>query len=174
MKCETCGVEVAERRTTYEAPYAYSLIGLERVFLVGIRVRECPECKEQSPIIPRIEELHGLISETLIKKPTALKGEEIKFLRKQAGLPAKEFAALLVMDAAHLSRVENGHTSHLGPQSDRLARALIIAATRGGDMARTVLLEVAGLLNKKSKKAVPQRPTFRLGKEGWQAGKAAA
>lgn len=170
MKCESCGVEMAERRATDEAPYAYRESGLTDVFLIGIRVRQCPLCGEQSGIIPRIEELHNLIAETLIKKPTSLKGEEVRFLRKHAGFPAKDFAALLGVDAAHLSRVENNHVT-LGTQSDRLARALVLATNKGqgGEMARNVLLDVARLLARKRQKAIQRRPTFSLSKEGWKA-----
>lgn len=176
MKCMTCGVEMVERRATTDAPYSYRLSGLSNVYLVGVLVRKCHQCEEESAVIPRIEELHGLLVECIVKRPFPLKGEEIRFMRKQAGLPAKEFSLLLGIDAAHLSRVENGHTRYLGMQTDILARAIVMAATRGGGMAKEVLLEAARGLAREAKKAKQkaiadsQCPLFTLDKkEGWKA-----
>lgn len=175
MKCEQCGVEMVDRRATDDAPYAYILSGLDNVFLVGVTVRKCLKCGEESAVIPRIEQLHDLITESVVKRPSLLRGNEIRFMRKHAGLPAKEFATLLGINAAHLSRVENGHTNALGQQTDRLARAIVIAATRGGNLAKEVLLDAARLLSRKAKqkakheKVALQRPLFTLDKEGWKA-----
>jgi transcriptional regulator with XRE-family HTH domain len=170
MKCETCGVEMVERKATSETPYAYMLSGLP-VALSGIRLCRCGVCGEEMPIIPRIEELHDLISEMVVKKATPLTGNEVRFLRKHAGYPAKEFAALLRIDASHLSRVENGHTQSLGPQADVLARAVVIATTNVGEAARKVFLEVAKRITKKVQKAKAnaQQPLFSLEKQGWKA-----
>lgn len=170
MRCGTCGEEMVERRTTTEAPYAYTLSGLP-VVLSGIRLCRCGVCGEEMPIIPRIEELHDAIAEMVVKKAGHLTGDEIRFLRKHAGYPAKAFAKLLSLDASHLSRVENGHTTSLGKQADILARAIVIATTRVGDAAREVFLEVARKSGKKEQKTTryTQHPLFSLDKQGWKA-----
>jgi DNA-binding transcriptional regulator YiaG len=169
MKCESCGVEMVEVMATADAPYAYTLSGMKDVLLAGILLHKCPQCGEQSAVIPRIEELNNVITEALVKKPVSLNGDEIRFLRKHAGIPAREFSSLLGIDASHLSRVENGHTPSLGPQTDRLARFIVIASTRGGEMARVRLLEVARLLALRRKARIElHRPTFTLGLEGWK------
>jgi hypothetical protein len=62
------------------------------VFLAGIMVRECARCDVGVPIIPNIAQLHGLITERLLLKNGLLTGEEIRFLRKNAGLSGKNFA----------------------------------------------------------------------------------
>jgi transcriptional regulator with XRE-family HTH domain len=161
---------MVERQTTIETPFAYTLSGLP-VGLSGIRVCTCGVCGEEMPIIPRIEELHDLIAEMVCKKANLLTGDEIRFLRKHAGYPAKEFAQLLRMDASHLSRVENGHTLSLGKQADILARALVIATTRVGDAAREVFLEVAKQLRRKEQKTKTskQQSMFSLDEQGWKA-----
>lgn len=170
MKCEGCGEEMVEHRTTTEAPYAYTLSGLP-VSLSGIRVCRCAGCGEEMPIIPRIEELHDLISEMVVKKGGLLSGNEVRFLRKHAGYAAKDFADLIRIGASHLSRVENGHTASLGKQADILARAIVIATTRVGDAAREVFLEVARRNRKKDSKVKKsmQQPLFSLDRQGWKA-----
>lgn len=170
MKCETCGVEMVERRATAETPYAYTLTGMP-VYLSGIRLRKCGVCGEEMPIIPRIEELHDVIAEMVVKKAGFLTGNEIRFLRKHAGYPAKEFAELVRIDPSYLSRVENGHTASLGAQADMLARAVIIATTRLGETARKVFMEVAKRLRAKARRAQSdaQQPLFSLERQGWKA-----
>jgi transcriptional regulator with XRE-family HTH domain len=151
---------------TQKAPYQYSLSGLKNVYLSGIVVHECPDCRAALPVIPRVEELHDLIARDLASKRGLLSGDEIKFLRKNAGFPAAKFAALLGVDPAHLSRIENGHTDALGESADRLARAIAMIA-KDGDAAREVLLEMADEMEareplRKPRHKPDQRPLFRL------------
>ena len=147
MKCDICLGEMQERKTTHDHPYRYVLSGLKNVYLMGIRVRVCPKCKIESPIIPRMADLHDLIRQLLVRKPELLAGDEIRFLRKNAGLSAKDFAEFINESPSHLSRVENGKTPALGPQADKLARAI---ATVCGDHegAKEVLLQKIRSLNR--------------------------
>jgi transcriptional regulator with XRE-family HTH domain len=91
--------------------------------------------------------LHQELARALARKPSFLSGEEIRFLRKHAGFPAQQFAALLGVSPEHLSRVENGHTSTLGSSTDRLARAIATIATNGEE-ARRILLRIADQVGK--------------------------
>ncbi len=99
---------------------------------------------------------------------TLLTGDELRFLRKHAGFPAARFAALLGVSAAHLSRFENGHAgNNLGAPADRLARALVAAASAGEDL-RTVLLDRAGPVGRRTKRPKPVLATFRLVRNRWR------
>src|SRR5919108_1905434 len=138
MNCDVCKVPMKERRTTAQAPYLYALAGLPHVGLANITVYDCPSCKATVPVIPRVGELHRMITDMFIRKPEPLTGAELRFLRKNAGFSAQKFAALLVIDPSHLSRVENGKEKRLGPSTDRLARAIIVAAAAGGKDVRTM------------------------------------
>jgi len=152
---------------TVEAPYFYDLSGLRNAYLAGILVRQCPRCHAESPVIPRIAELHRVMARHLVHKPGLLRGDEIRFLRKHAGFPARKFAALLGVDPSHLSRVENGHIRALGPTADRLARA-VAAATLDWKTARETLLRVAAEIEEKSLREARQLPLFRLVRNRWQ------
>jgi transcriptional regulator with XRE-family HTH domain len=78
------------------------------------------------PIIPNVAQLHGLIAEKLLLKNGLLTGQEIRFLRKNAGLSGKDFARYIEVHPAHLSRVENGKgRDRLGAAPDKLACAII-------------------------------------------------
>jgi len=146
MLCENCKLEMKEKKATADKPYHYKLSGLKNVFLVGIDVHECHKCNEDSPIIPKIGELHDVIARGLINKAKPLTGNELRFLRKNADLPANKFAALLAMSPEHLSRIENSPMQSLGPQADKLARAIIAMRRDGGEAARKVLLRTAEMI----------------------------
>lgn len=165
MLCEDCQMEMVERKATVKAPYHYDVSGLSHVYLAGIVVQRCPRCKEESPAIPRTEELHRAIARALIHKPGVLRGEEIRFLRKQAGFPAQNFAALLGIRPEHLSRVENGRTASFGPPTDRLARAIATTANNREDV-REILLKVADTLEQKGRRA-RHNPLFTLKQNHW-------
>jgi hypothetical protein len=117
---------------TKSRPYPYELSGLPDVRLAGIKVWRCPRCRAEAPVLPRVAELHRLIALTLVMRERLLRGAEVRFLRVQGGFAAKDFAKLIGVDAAHLSRVENGKRRSLGRASDRLARTprLRTAGTR--------------------------------------------
>ncbi len=171
--CESCGGELIDRMATKEAPYAYTMSGVKGVELVGIRVQACPRCGVQMPYIPRMAELHRVIARVLVQQPTRLRGDQIRFLRKHAGLPSNEFARLIGVTPEHLSKVENAHFEFLGEQSDRLVRFCVTAIAQDGDAAREVLLEIT-----KTAKVAPPRKgpakmtprTFTMEKhKGWKA-----
>ena len=82
------------------------------------------------------------MAKILVEKPDGLVGEEIRFLRKHAGLSGQELAALLDDDVApeHVSRVENDRPGYkLGASEARLIRAMACET----DPARTVLKRLA-------------------------------
>jgi len=168
MNCETCQTAMQERRATPKEPYHDDLSGLSNVYLTGITVRYCPQCGVESPLIPRVEALQRELARTLVRKPSFLSGEEVRFLRKHAGFPARQFAALLGISPEHLSRVENGHTATLGSSTDRLARALATIAT-DGEEAREVLLRLADQVERPAGKQSRAKRLVSLERNRWKA-----
>lgn len=166
MICEECGASMVEWTSTVEKPYAYTLSGLKNLFLCGIIVRTCPACGAESPIIPRVGELHRLIVREVLHKSGPLRGDELRFLRRNAGFPAGEFAALIGISASHLSRVEHGKDAPLKGSGDKLAR-VVVAAVNDEPGLRDVLLSTADRISaQRSKRAT--RPTFKLVRNRWQ------
>jgi len=171
MKCDICGANIVEVKTTDEAPYFYDMSGLKNVYLTGILLERCPDCKTDAPIIPRIVQLHQVIAKALLEKEELLTGDELRFLRKQAGFSAKRFSALLFVDPSYLSRVENGAHDALGPQADKLAR-VIVACGKHNDNTKGVLIETADLILKTAdlveKGESPDHLVMTLEKNDWE------
>jgi len=165
-----CGRAMRESQATMSRPYRYRESGLEHVLLVGVKVAACATCQESVATIPKIEELNRLIAEGLIRKPTALTGAEVRFLRKQEGFPAKEFASLIGVTPAHFSRFENGTTKQLGDPTDRLIRALCREAhtDKSGEKPLERLAVLLSSLTKPGK-AKPKLPVFRLDRNRWKS-----
>src|SRR5271163_702406 len=153
--CDLCGTEMTERLATSNSPYPYTISGLKNVFLVNIPIKKCsnPACLAESVVIPRIAALHRLITESLLTKPFLLSGNEIRFLRKEAGIAAKSLAAKLNVTPEHLSRVENGKSGKrklrkeaFGPQADKLIRAIIAVSACHDQEASKLLLSETEML----------------------------
>jgi putative transcriptional regulator len=120
MKCSACGHSTEIRK---EQKYHYIESGLDNIYLINIELRVCESCDEVAPRIPKINELHETIAKALALKPYPLNGAEVRFLRKQLSLKAKEFATNLRVDVSTYSRWENGD-QQIGEQSDALIRLL--------------------------------------------------
>lgn len=163
MKCMTCGLEMVVRSATRETPYAYTLAGLKDVVLIGISIHHCKACGEDIPVIPRVGELHNVIAMALVKQGRLLRGDEIRFLRKNAGFQSGEFAALMGVSATYLSKVENGKLK-LGLGADKLVRLLASADENN----RELLMEIAkDMKPSRRPREAAKRPIFKLEKQRW-------
>ncbi len=125
MRCTVCGGELVHG----EGSHHYTECGLDMVYLEGIDIAKCPQCREEFISLPRVPELHDLIGSTLIQKKTLLNGKEIRFFRKNLGLSSKKFAKYLSVSNSTLSRWENDKQD-LTLAHDRLIR-LVYASIKG-------------------------------------------
>ena len=120
MKCDICQGNII---TKTQQTYHYKECGLDNVYLRNVDVRVCESCGEKSLRIPRIKELHTTIGRAVAMQPCPLRGPDIRFLRKQLGFSAREWATSLRTDVSTLSRWENDQQD-IGIQSDALIRLL--------------------------------------------------
>ena len=75
MKCPTCRTEMmAEVVETYD----YTESGLENVLLHGITVRHCPNGHDRVVSLPRVAELHQVITRAISDKHGKLTGHYTK------------------------------------------------------------------------------------------------
>lgn len=116
-KCFDCGDEMRGKRTTYQ----YVECGLNSVRLADVLVFEC-KCGAKVPEIAYIEHLHMLIALSILQKNSLLSGDEIRFLRKGAGLSQSELAKIVGVHPTRVSKWE-GNDGHIGKNNDRLLRA---------------------------------------------------
>jgi transcriptional regulator with XRE-family HTH domain len=102
--------------------YDYYECGLSSVRLTNVLVYEC-KCGAKVPEIPAITGLHFMIALDLLRKPSRLSGEEIKFLRKMAGLSQTELAEIMGVTPTRPSKWESDSASKEG---DRLMRTIFL------------------------------------------------
>ena len=121
MKCDVC--RKGEIKTKIQQTYRYKECGLDNVYLLNMEFRECDSCGTKVPRLKRMPELHSTIARAIAMQPCSLRGQDVRFLRKQLGYSAKEWATLLRTDASTLSRWENDQ-QEMGTQSDSLVRLL--------------------------------------------------
>lgn len=140
--CDLCDREMVARKATRTRPYRYVLSGLSNVQLIGIEVFRCPKCKGESPIVPCIGPLHREIAMWLFSQEQPLDGEQLKYLRKYAGLRVEQLAHLACVESWKISRAENG-TQPLDAPVETLVRLLCIVA-RGARTARLVDILMTG------------------------------
>ena len=120
MTCQDCGGMLKVSR----APYRYAESGLPGVVLLGVEVSRCQKCGAEEVAIPRIEELHRLMAQAVIRRPHRLTSAEIKYLRKWLGWSGVDFARHMGTTPETVSRWEQGRVP-MGPQADRLLRLMI-------------------------------------------------
>lgn len=144
MKCETCGGPTRKRAVAPERPYYYAIGGLPQFPLTsGVTVYECPKCRAEAVTLEAPGETNRRIARTLLWKPAPLTGDELRFLRKHAGYSAQDFAELISVDPAYLSRFENGKHAQLGRGTERLAR-LILAVKEDGRIPNEAVILPTG------------------------------
>ena len=120
MKCDICQGKIT---TKTKQTHHYTECGLDNVYLKNVDVRVCESCGEKNLRISGILELHETIARGVGLQPCPLRGQDVRFLRKQLGYSAKEWATFLRIDTSTLSRWEN-EQQEIGPQSDALLRFL--------------------------------------------------
>lgn len=120
MKCPECRTAMKAGPETYK----YTESGLDNVTLVGVEVRRCPQCGEVELIIPKIDELHGVLAKAFAGKPGPLTGKEIRFLRSYLGFSGTDFAAAIGASKELVSRWENDKRP-MSKTHDRFLRLMI-------------------------------------------------
>lgn len=124
-KCERCGKKM---RRTVQDRYQYVESGLSNVVLDGIAVYVCA-CGEQVVGLPNIERLHDLIFQKILTKPSPLRGDELRFLRKSMGVKSVDFARMLRVHPTTMSKWESGDQTITEPH-DKLTRlSIVLTAT---------------------------------------------
>jgi len=117
-RCVDCGNYAVGRPEEYD----YTECGLTSVKLLGVMVYRCAHCGSVSPAIPAIGQLHLLIAVSLLQKEALLSGEEVRFLRKVAGLTQAELAEIM---GVHKTTPTGWETDAepIGKENDRVLRS---------------------------------------------------
>lgn len=159
MKCPGCGKTMSGRR---REAYRYGECGLPNVILRGIEVHECSGCGEQIVSIPRMAELHRVLALAVARQHARLSGAEIRFLRKHLGLSGADFARIMGVDAATVSRWEN-EKDPMGTIAERLLRLLVVRGLSVEEYPIETLADVA-----QDNTPIPKF-SLHVEKQGWLA-----
>lgn len=116
-RCAECGKSMKKKTVDHR----YTESGLDNVYLMGVDVYDCPSCGENYVHIPNPVQLHVILSIGLALKDEPLRGAEIRFMRKEAGMNGKSFAEAIGVSPITLSRWENDDGEH-ALSHDRLIR----------------------------------------------------
>ncbi|HHB75609.1 MAG TPA: helix-turn-helix domain-containing protein [Desulfobulbus sp.] len=162
--CYSCGAKITSIKNQ---PYPFTESGLN-VVLYGVTQYECPVCKETYAAIPNVSKLHRVIGTHICRERKALlTPEEIKFLRKDLHLKAKDLAMIMGVTPATVSRWENGK-KEIGEAHDRLLRSLyMMYATEQSKhvICEGVLSLFKGLPTKR--KRIKQEKEIALNPQEW-------
>ena len=123
-KCGACGGRLVG--VTLETYQCDDQIRFFNVFIMNTAVQyKCGECGESlGTQIPDIAGLEAAVAVARIGRPEALKGRELKFLRRACGLLGKDLAEYLEVTPSTLSHWEN-ERDPIGAQSDKLVRLVV-------------------------------------------------
>jgi DNA-binding transcriptional regulator YiaG len=124
-----------EYLATDEKPFHFTDSGLDNVYLVGIRYFESEDGTYVAEI-PAAKQLMRLIARDIVFSKSALAGQEIRFLRKRLGKKGTEYAQMLRIDVATLSRLENDKQAP-SDQIDSLARLMYVLFSEDPELAET-------------------------------------
>lgn len=120
MACPSCYESVVLKPGTW--PFVES--GLDNVILHGVKVFHCKRCGYSGPVINDLDGLMTALAQSIVVKPSAIRGSEIRFLRKHVKLDQSRFADRLRVDTGTLSKWETGKAKP-GPRSDLLIRFVV-------------------------------------------------
>lgn len=163
MKCEYCNKEM---ELITEKDYKYEENGLSNIYLNVVELYYCQDCKIKLPRLEKVLTLHKAIARAIVLQPVPLNGADIRFLRTERRLKAKELAKLLRVDAATVSRWET-NVQELRSQSDALIRttyALVYQEQEGKLFPEAITEKIASVkdqrdvnfsININQNKAVP-------------------
>lgn len=121
MKCVRCGEAVQSTRGAHR----YTESGLSNVTLLNVELRTCPSCGEREVVIPRIEELHRVIADALVRDQTRFAPDQVKYLRKWLGYSTADFALVMGVRPETVSRWESKDGYQMPPTAERLLRLMV-------------------------------------------------
>jgi DNA-binding transcriptional regulator YiaG len=124
--CSNCGAPA----TVNEGIYQFKESGLTNVSLCGVELITCDTCGNIDPIIPNANDLMAVLAWTIATRKYRLFGEEVRFLRKYLKMSGVEFAKMIGVDKATLSKWEN-NDDRVGGSSDRLIRSVVLTLGDG-------------------------------------------
>ena len=128
----------------------------------SVRVTKDPATGKELVDIPDLIGLTLAVVRCRVMDPRKLSGEEMRFLRRALGVPAKKLAAFLDLVPEHYSRCEAG-TKVMSPNAERQLRLFAFGATLCGrpeKLLDRVGQQDAAVLKPRNKKSAQELSRF--------------
>jgi putative zinc finger/helix-turn-helix YgiT family protein len=125
--CSECGGPARGSRE----PHRYTVTPKWAVTIADAEVLRCPKCGAFNVVIAKADRLHRTIAAEVIRKPVALAGAELVFLRRCLELTGRAMAKTLGVSHEALSRWEN-EAQPVPATVDRLIRTMVALETLEG------------------------------------------
>ena len=87
--------------------FHYTSCGLDNVFITGMNFY-VDDAGQRTFHIPRINLLHKVIAEGIVRRPGTMSAAEIRFLRTEMGLSQNELADIMAVKRLTVGRWERG------------------------------------------------------------------
>ncbi len=108
MQCPSC--DSKKQMKSEVIVHKFKESGLDNIILNGVKQYRCSQCGEVLFDFGDVNQLNGIIANTLLRKKELLTGQEIRFLRTHIGYSSEMFARILGLDKTSLSRIENSRS----------------------------------------------------------------
>jgi len=119
MKCE-CGNEMhKEKRSLYQDKAEE----LDNLYFNEVTIELCDNCGIELIHYYKINQLYRTIAQAIVLQPWLLRGQDIKFLRKERSIKLADWAMMLATDPTTLSDIESNKLP-ITPQFDMATRLL--------------------------------------------------
>jgi putative zinc finger/helix-turn-helix YgiT family protein len=123
MKCIMCG---SQKMKSKHGIYRYDMGLDEKIPLLNVVLRQCPDCGEEEVIIPQLSKLYHVVAKALAEKRARLTPKEITFLRTHINLDNEQFARIMGVSVEHARRWQRSKGSPMPIMAERLLRILIL------------------------------------------------
>lgn len=124
--CKICECSIDNLPTSHERipNFKADIYDGADVFIIDAAYKEkCPECGEESTLIPDMNGLIAAVALTRVKFNLKLTGVDIKFIRKVLDVSSKNLSEILEVTAETVSRWENDKLP-MGPSAEKLFRLI--------------------------------------------------
>ena len=130
--CSECGAPVKVTRGVDR----YALAPGWAATIEGVELLHCEKCGSRSTVIEGVLPMQRAIAAAVVRKPTRLAAQEVKFLRTHLAMTAQELAEVLGVTTRSLTRWETPGAKpaeRIGAVPDRLLRTVVLLADGGED-----------------------------------------
>ena len=142
--------------------YHYDMCGLDNVYLVnGFKTIKTSEGKAVS--IHKLDDLHHVIADKLVKMPRRLTGKEFRFLRIELDMSQKTIGELMGKKDQSIAKWEKGELT-LPKLADVIIRQLYTESVGSNSRLRSIF----DGLNELDRSIQKMKMHFEEGKNGWQ------